>query len=93
VRRDEILQLARTAVGDRGRKYGEPEQSFEKIAVLWNGWLKIRKAGELDGVDVAVMLALMKVGRIAGDPSYLDGWVDLCGYGACGGELAGRDGK
>jgi hypothetical protein len=88
VRRDEILQLARKAVGDRGQSYGKPEQCFEKIAELWRGWMRIRRPGELGALDVAVLLGLMKVGRIANDPGNLDCWVDLAGYAACGGELA-----
>jgi Domain of unknown function (DUF6378) len=88
--RKEILLAAMRAVADRGRKYGKPEQSFEKIATLWNGWLLIRKGGDLTGIDAAVMLGLMKVGRLANDPGNLDTWVDWAGYAACGGELVMR---
>jgi hypothetical protein len=88
VGRDEILQLASKAVGDRGELYGKPEQSFEKIAVLWNGWMRIRKEGELTGVDVGVMLALVKLGRIAGNGEHVDNFIDAAGYAACAGELA-----
>jgi hypothetical protein len=34
VKRDEILEKARKAVGDRGHQYGEPEDNFLKIATL-----------------------------------------------------------
>ena len=37
--------------------------------------------------DVAAMLALMKLGRIAGGQVKPDNWVDLAGYAACGGEI------
>lgn len=86
--RDEILRLAREAVNDRGHQYGKPEDCFEKIATLWNAWLRIRKGGDLGPVDVAIMLLLMKVGRIAANGKHLDSFVDICGYGACAGELA-----
>jgi hypothetical protein len=91
VGRDEILRLAGVVVADRGQRYGEPEQNFERIAVLWRAWMKIRWKGELRGLDVAVMLALMKVGRIANDPEHIDNFVDWAGYGACAGELATTD--
>jgi len=41
-------------------------------------------------VDVAAMMALMKLGRIAGNPAHMDSWIDLAGYSACGGEIAGK---
>jgi hypothetical protein len=88
--RDEILQRARKAVGERGNRYGEPEDNFERIAELWRGWLRIRKGGELTGVDVSVMMILLKVGRLANDVGHLDTWIDICGYSSCGGELAAR---
>ena len=88
MRGDEILRLAREAVGDIGRRYGKPEQSFEKIATLWNAWLKIRKGGDLTGLDVALMMLLFKVGRIVGNGKHVDSFVDVCGHGACAGELA-----
>jgi hypothetical protein len=39
--RKEILSAAIRAVGDRGHKYGKPEESFSAIAVLWNGWIRL----------------------------------------------------
>jgi Domain of unknown function (DUF6378) len=62
MKRDEILQAAIKAVAERNVRYGEPEDAFGRIAVLWNGWMRIRKEGPITGVDVAIMLMLMKVG-------------------------------
>jgi hypothetical protein len=51
--------------------------------------MKIRKGGELGGLDVAVMLALMECGRIAGNgKGHIDNFVDVAGYASCAGELA-----
>jgi hypothetical protein len=91
--RNEILKAAIEAVTDRGRKYGEPEDAFGRIAVLWNGWMGIRKGGDLTGVDVAIMMVLFKLGRIAGGVKHPDNFVDAAGYAACGGELSGDDNK
>jgi Domain of unknown function (DUF6378) len=91
MKRDEILKATIRAVGDRDRRYGEPEDNFRRIAILWNGWMNIRKVGELTGVDVAVMLMLMKVGRAAGNGEHVDNFVDAAGYAACAGELATND--
>lgn len=37
--------------------------------------------------DVAAMLALLKIARIASGHAKDDNWIDLAGYAACGGEL------
>jgi hypothetical protein len=85
VNRREILEAA-IAATHRGT-YSEPEDCFAKIAGLWNAWMKARKPGPITGVDVAVMLGLMKIGRLASDPTHIDSWVDLAGYAACGAEI------
>ena len=41
--------------------------------------------------DVAVMMALLKVARLSNSPNHMDSWVDLAGYAACGGEIAGKE--
>ena len=85
--RKAILEAAIAAVS-RGI-HGEPQDCFDRIAILWNAWLQVGKPGELTATDVAVMLVLMKIGRLANDPSLADSWIDLAGYAACGGEIAG----
>lgn len=40
--------------------------------------------------DVAALLALLKIARIATGHGKSDNWVDLAGYAACGGELQSR---
>ena len=37
--------------------------------------------------DVAAMLAMLKIARIASGNAKEDNWVDLAGYAACGGEI------
>lgn len=92
--RSDILDLAKRCVcGDREQDYGSPEQNFERIATLWEVYL----AGKCTSADVcilpqdvAVMLALLKIARIASGHAKADNWVDLAGYAACGGEIEGR---
>ena len=83
--RERILSRAKSCVlGDRDEEYGTPENNFGTIAAMWNAFLGT------DGIrpsDVAAMLALVKVARIASGHSKEDSWVDLAGYAACGGEL------
>lgn len=43
---------------------------------------------EITPVNVAAMMALLKIARTKANPAYLDSWVDLAGYAACGAEAA-----
>jgi len=48
---------------------------------------------ELKPSDVAAMMALLKIARIATGHGKADNWVDLAGYAACGGELEALENK
>ncbi len=90
MKREEILTAAAKCVnGDRQEDYGTPEHSFETIAALWNAYLngKSLSTTGLDAKDVACMLALLKIARIATGHGKSDNWIDLAGYAACGGEI------
>ena len=95
--RESILDAAKRCVcGDREQDYGSPENNFRTIASMWNSYLY--GAGLMEnhdptawkGIkpkDVAAMLALLKIARIASGHAKADNWIDLAGYAACGGEL------
>lgn len=93
--RKEILDAAEKCVnGSREQDYGTPENNFHLIAGLWNAYLSaacMGQGGKFTGIavqDVAALMALLKIARLAVNPEHTDSWVDLCGYGACGGEIA-----
>ena len=83
--RKQILEAAEKCVdGDRNKRYGEPEDNFALIGAFWGAYLGRIIAPH----DVAAMMALLKIARIrdsAGEDE--DSWVDVAGYGACGGAL------
>ncbi len=82
--RPEILDKAKACVcGDREQDYGSPENNFRRIAEFWTTYLGF----DVSTVDVAAMLAMLKIARIASGNAKEDNWVDLAGYAACGGEL------
>ena len=88
--RPEILDTAKKCVcGDREQDYGSPENNFQTIANLWAGYLHGCgvEIDFLEPYDVAAMLALLKIGRIASGHAKADNWIDLAGYAACGGEI------
>ena len=90
--RKEILETAASYVTvDREAQYGSPEDNFQTIADLWNVYLYgIAKdeSYEICAEDVAVMMCLLKIGRIASGQKKDDNYIDLAGYAACAGEIA-----
>lgn len=84
-----ILDAARQAVTvDRAATHGDAEDNFRQIGNLWSDYL----GTEISAVDVALMLALLKIARASGNPTHADNWIDLAGYAACGGEIAAQKG-
>lgn len=94
--RADILAAAQRCVcGERDEQYGTPEDSFAVIAELWTPYIKTRcvsqvAAVDVSAADVAALMALMKIARIATGEPKADNWIDLAGYAACGGELEGE---
>ena len=91
MKRTEILDGAKMAVS--GDRYGSPEDNFGRIADLWEGYLNAVHDPEdctiiITAEDVAVMMILLKIARIESGHGGLDSWIDICGYSACGGEIA-----
>lgn len=89
--RKEILETAAACVcGQREEDYGSPENNFKTIALLWGIYLQAAHPGSyipiLSPKDVAIMMALLKIARIASGKS-ADSFVDLAGYAACAGEI------
>lgn len=86
-----LLDEATETVAARGKPYGGVEDNFERIARLWTAHLANRYNAhailKLDGTDVALMMVMLKVARLANDPAHRDSWVDIAGYAACGGSL------
>lgn len=83
--RTEILKKAQDCVtGVRQIEYGEPEDNFAVIARLWSAYLE----NIVTEADVAAMMVLFKVARLATGAGSEDSWVDIAGYAACGGEIA-----
>ena len=56
-------------------KVGEPQE--------------LLRCGVLSATDIATMMALMKLARLAETPDHADSWRDLAGYAACGARASG----
>jgi hypothetical protein len=70
--------------GDRNKDYGSPTQNFVETAALWS----VYTGHDFTAHDVAVMMILVKVGRLMTSPTKVDNWIDIAGYSACGAEAA-----
>lgn len=90
--RKDILETAGSYVTvDRETQYGSPEDNFGIIADLWHTYLLgCTHGGDLNAEDVAIMMCLLKVARIASGQKKDDNYIDLAGYAACAGEIATR---
>ena len=93
--RASILEEAKRCVcGQREQDYGKAEDNFRLIASLWEPYIRTRCVSDGADVsirpeDVAMFMALLKIARICSGTGTADSFVDLAGYTACGGEIAG----
>lgn len=84
--RTRILNEAEIAVTvDRAATHGSAEDSFSQIAALWAARLGV----PITSAQVAILLIDLKTVRAWGNARHADNWVDIAGYAACGGEVAG----
>ena len=96
--RESILEAAKQCVcTDREGQYGSPEDNFALIAKLWSEFLRATGLGDgsdewdlISADEVAVMMCLLKIARIAPGEPKADSWIDLAGYAACGGEIQAK---
>ena len=88
--RSRILKQAEICIcGEREQDYGSPETNFAIIAEMWSAYT----GAKITPLDVAMMMCLLKIARIKNGGGTGDSFVDLCGYGACGGEIFENDRK
>ena len=80
--RFELLEAAKETVADRGEDYGSIWDNHERIAIIWTALIGI----QIEPEHVAMMMAGVKLARLAATPDHQDSWVDLAGYAATGSE-------
>ena len=90
-----LVDAANLIDGDRNVQYGDPIDDFSLTASMWEDYLRriviTRNTGGevfLDPHDVAVMMMLVKISRLAQSPEKQDHWLDIAGYAGCGWECA-----
>ena len=87
--RELLLREAESLVcGSRNTAYGDPEDNFRNIADSWNVFMWQRDPATRSRLhfgpqDVAHMMILLKLARLATNPAHRDSLVDIAGYAAC----------
>ena len=62
---------------ERQKQYGNPQPNFARIGRIWGA---ILNRDAVPAHEVALMMASLKIIRIANDPANEDSWIDLFGY-------------
>lgn len=76
-----LEEAAEIISGARQDDYGTPEESFSKIASMWNTYLIGNNIQHITEQDVAIMMILLKVSRVNNGATD-DTLVDIAGYAA-----------
>lgn len=88
---DTILTAANELIyGERADSYGPFKNNAARLADLWNAYLwdpNTTGHREIKDEDIPAMLVLLKVMRLAEDPTHTDSWLDIAGYAGCAGKL------
>ena len=86
-KRNDILKEAETLInGDRAEDYGDAYINHKRIADLWSVILE----KEITASNVVMCMVAMKLARLIHSHKE-DSWVDICGYGAIGGEFISKE--
>lgn len=64
----------------REQDYGNKQRNFERIAKMWGAFLGI----DISPKQVALMMILVKVSRLAHNQTHRDSYIDLIGYAGIG---------
>ena len=96
-RKETLVEADKCVNGQREHDYGSPEDNFATIAEMWTTYLR-RSSSKFNPIvvtahDVTVMMALLKIARIASGQVKEDNYVDGCGYLACAAEIATNNPK
>lgn len=94
MKREETLRRAIECVtGQRQQDYGSPEDNFTTIAKFWTIFLRpvLKPHESISPVQVALMMGLLKIGRLSTGTATEDSFIDLAGYAACAAELLEKE--
>tara|TARA_R100000426_G_scaffold40611_1_gene31444 strand:+ start:124 stop:387 length:264 start_codon:yes stop_codon:yes gene_type:complete len=84
--RKEVLRKTESLInGPRAKEYGDAHENHARIAQMWS--VLLDKPVTIQ--QVYQCMVAVKLARLVVTPDHEDSWVDICGYGALGGEETG----
>lgn len=80
-----LQQADATINGPRQSDYGDKLTNFAQISMLWQGMLapKLLPDSRITPEDVALLMMLVKMSRLAKSPDHFDSVLDIAGYAGC----------
>ena len=85
--RKEVLRKTESLVnGPRAKEYGDAHENHARIAQMWS--VLLDKPVTIQ--QVYQCMVAVKLARLVVTPDHEDSWIDICGYGALGGEETGN---
>lgn len=87
LRAKDILTDAVDTIAERSTTHGHYDLTMLRTAKLWSDFLE----REIDPMDVAICMALVKLARTMESKSNPDNFLDAVSYWAIAGSLAVRD--
>ena len=83
--RQKMLRKAEQLVANgRNKEYGDPTENMARTAEMLAAFIGKRQGRELEATDVAAFGIILKLGRLAHDPTHADSWTDIAGYASLG---------
>ena len=82
--RNDFLDIASKLInGPRAEDYGDVLENHERIAKIWSVILGCK----VSPAQVILCMTGVKIARLVEKNDSQDGWTDIIGYGALGGEI------
>ena len=90
-RQDMLRTVERLVSKNRNLDYGEPVENMARTAEMLAAYLGKRTGRELEATDVAAFGIILKLGRLAENPTHSDSWMDVAGYASIGFECIEKE--
>lgn len=83
-----LNEVAEIVSGARSKDYGPPSLNLDRrTAELWNSYFNANDNAVIDGIDVCMLMILVKMARIMQDKTVKDNYADIAGYAAAAWEI------
>lgn len=87
-REQALKEAIKLTCGDRNIAYGPPAENLTRVANLFKAYMGDRLVCSITAADIAAYNVLLKLSRVATNPTHRDSWVDAAAYAAIGLECA-----